>query len=118
MADAPDDLDRVLGALANQHRREIVRMLAFHPHSISQLAHRRGLSLSAINKHVAVLERAGLVKRRKTGRTTFLALGRTPILELQAWLGEFNAYWGSEAESLANYEAFLAKDPGSTREKA
>jgi DNA-binding transcriptional ArsR family regulator len=118
LSDAPDDLDRVLGALANHHRREIVRMLAFHPHSISQLAHQRGLSLPAINKHIAVLERAGLVARRKTGRTTFLALGRKPILELQAWLGEFHAYWGSEAESLANYDAYLASDPGPTREKA
>lgn len=117
MPDAPDDLDRVLGALANHHRREIVRMLAFHPHSISQLAHRRGLSLPAINKHVAVLERAGLVTRRKTGRTTFLALGRKPIIELQAWLGEFHAYWGSEAEGLANYEAYLVNEPGQMREK-
>jgi DNA-binding transcriptional ArsR family regulator len=117
LPDAPDDLDRVLGALANHHRREIVRVLAFHPSSISQLARQRRLSLPAINKHIAVLERAGLVTRRKTGRTTFLALGRQPIVELQRWLGEFHAYWGSEAESLANYEAYLDKDPGPTREK-
>lgn len=111
MAEASDDLDRPLAALANRHRREIVRMLALHPHSISRLAHMRGLSLPAINKHVRVLEEAGLVQRRKLGRTTYLVPRRAPIVRLQAWLGEFHAYWGADKASLENYERYLATDP-------
>jgi len=106
--EASDDLDLLFAALANRHRREMVDLLALQPHSISRLAAIRGLSLPAINKHVRVLERAGLVRRRKLGRTTFLALDRASIRSLQAWLGRYHAYWGTGEESLKNYEPFLA----------
>jgi DNA-binding transcriptional ArsR family regulator len=112
----PDDLDRLFGALANRHRREMVHLLGLQPYSISRLATIRGLSLPAINKHVRVLEEAGMIRRRKLGRTTFLTLDRGSILGLQAWLGRYHAYWGTEKESLENYEAYLAADVGTRRE--
>ena len=110
MVEAPDELDRLFGALANRHRREMVRLLGLQPHSISKLAHIRGLSLPAINKHVRVLVETGVVRRRKLGRTTFLTLDRASIRSLQGWLGEFHAYWGTEKESLENYAQFLARE--------
>lgn len=115
MVEGTDDLDRLFGALANRHRREMVRLLGLQPYSISRLAGIRGLSLPAINKHVRVLLEAGIVERRKRGRTTFLTLDRASIRRLQAWLGEYHAYWGTEAESLENYDQFLARE--STREE-
>jgi Predicted transcriptional regulators len=108
MVEVPDELDRLFGALANRHRREMVHLLGLQPYSISRLAHIRGLSLPAINKHVRVLVEAGMVGRRKLGRTTFLTLDRASIRRLQAWLGEYHAYWGTEKESLENYAQFLA----------
>jgi DNA-binding transcriptional ArsR family regulator len=116
VVEVPDDLDRLFGALANRHRREMVHLLSLQPSSISRLAAIRGLSLPAINRHVRVLEEAGLVRRRKLGRTTFLALDRGSILVLQAWLGQYHAYWGTEKESLENYEAYLTADTGAKRE--
>jgi DNA-binding transcriptional ArsR family regulator len=110
------DLDRLFGALANGHRREMVHMLGLQPHSISRLASARGLSLPAMNKHVRVLEDAGLVTRRKLGRTTFLALDRATMRELQAWLTQYHAYWGTDKETLENYEAYLARDPQPSKE--
>ena len=71
-----EELDAIFEALANRHRREIVYVLGLHPCSISQLADMRGLSLPAIHKHIAVLERADLVSRRKLGRSNFLTLNR------------------------------------------
>ena len=59
-----DDLSRVFDALANEHRREIIRLLALQPRSISQLAEIRGMSLPAIHKHVALLA-ATLVQNPK-----------------------------------------------------
>lgn len=118
MAKVPDDLDRLFGALANRHRREMVHLLALQPYSISRLAASRGLSLPAINKHVRVLEEAGVVRRRKLGRTTFLALDRASIRGLQAWLGQYHAYWGTEEETLENYEPFLAAEPPTQRERS
>jgi DNA-binding transcriptional ArsR family regulator len=111
----PEDLDRVFAALGNRHRREMVQLLALQPYSISRLAALRGLSLPAINKHVGVLVEAGIVRRRKLGRTTFLTLDRGAIRSLQAWLGQYHAYWGTEHETLENYESFLATDPSTER---
>jgi DNA-binding transcriptional ArsR family regulator len=105
-----DDLDTFFDALANEHRRAIVEVLALHPDSISHLARMRGLSLPAIHKHIAILESAGLVARQKTGRTTFLTLRREALGVLQAWIGRFHLYWGSEAETLANYERYLVNE--------
>jgi DNA-binding transcriptional ArsR family regulator len=117
VVEAPDDLDRLFGALANRHRREMVYLLGLQPYSISRLAAIRGLSLPAINKHVRVLEEAGMIRRRKLGRTTFLALDRGSILGLQAWLGQYHAYWGTEKETFENYEPFLAAEPSTERER-
>ena len=111
----PDDLDTVLAALANAHRRAIVHALGLQPYSISQLAELRDLSLPAIHKHLAILENARLIRRRKTGRTTYLTLDRQSLRSLQGWLAGFHPYWGTDAESLANYEEFLTGDPSGTR---
>ncbi len=110
----PDDLDTVLAALANAHRRAIVHALGLQPYSISQLAQLRGLSLPAIHKHLAILENAHLIRRRKTGRTTYLTLDRQSLRSLQGWLAEFHTYWGTDAESLANYEEFFDGNPSGT----
>ena len=114
MLEAVDGLDQQFGALANRHRREMLRLLGLQPHSISRLARARGLSLPAINKHVRVLVDAGIVERRKLGRTTFLTLDRASIRSLQTWLGEFHAYWGTDKETLENYEQFLSTEPKAT----
>lgn len=109
MTEEPE-LDEPFVALANSHRRAIVSALGLQPRSISQLAAMRSLSLPAIHKHVLVLESAGMVVRRKVGRTNFLALNRGPLRGMQEWLAGFNAYWGSEKETLENYAHYLGSE--------
>jgi len=109
-----DDLSPVFDALANDHRREIIRALALQPQSISQLASLRGLSLPAIHKHVRVLEKAAMVRRRKVGRTNYLALERVPLRRLAAWVEQFHPWWGTEGESLETYAEYLSKEPEMT----
>ncbi len=101
-------LDQILEALANPHRRDIVYLLGLQPHAINQLARRRGLSLPAINKHLKMLENAGLISRRKQGRTTYLTLNRQPLQQLQAWIGQFHPYWGGDEATYENYGQYLA----------
>ena len=105
--EATRDLDLVFEAFANKHRREIVYALGLQPHSISQLAELRGLSLPAIHKHIKVLENAEMVIRRKIGRTNFLTLNRASLRGLQDWLAQFQTHWGHERESLENYARYL-----------
>jgi DNA-binding transcriptional ArsR family regulator len=113
MAGEGDDaavLDSVLEALANPHRREIVYVLGLQPCAISQLARMRGLSLPAIHKHVKILENAGLVSRRKAGRTTYLILVPQRLRLLQDWAGQFHTWWGSDQASFENYQGYLGRD--------
>ena len=105
------DLDQVFAAMANEHRRAMVLALALRPHSISELADQRGLSLPAIHKHVRVLADAGMVLRRKSGRTNWLALRRAPLRELQEWTEQFNPWWGTDEETLENFAEHLNTHP-------
>jgi DNA-binding transcriptional ArsR family regulator len=82
----PPDLDSVFEALANKHRREIIYVLSLEPCSISKLAFLRNLSLPAIHKHIEVLEKGGIVTRRKIGQTNFLTLNRESLRGLDDWL--------------------------------
>jgi DNA-binding transcriptional ArsR family regulator len=108
-----DNLDKVFEALGNQHRREIVYALGLQPHSISQLATMRGLSLPAIHKHLKILENANLIKSKKFGRSNFLTINRQSLIGLQKWLMQYHAHWGSDEETLENYVDYLKT--GNTR---
>ncbi len=103
----PHELDGVFNALANAHRREIVRFLGQQPAAIHHLADMRELSLPAMNKHIGVLEGAGLIKRHKKGRTTFLTLDPAPLALLQQWAGQFHTYWGTGDGTFENYDHYL-----------
>jgi DNA-binding transcriptional ArsR family regulator len=103
----PKELDKVFESLGNQHRREIVYALGLQPHSTSQLASMRGLSLPAIHKHIKILEDAALIKSRKLGRTHFLTINRQSLKGLQNWLMQYQAHWGNNEETLENYANYL-----------
>ena len=105
----PANLDSIFEALANKHRREIVYALSLQPHSISQLAAMRELSLPAIHKHIKILISSDLIKEKKIGRTHFLALNRQSLLSLQNWLMQYQAYWGHDEETLENYAEYITK---------
>ncbi len=96
-------LDEVFAALGNAQRRRIVDIVSLQPASIQQLATRIGMSLTAINRHVNVLEDSGLVIRRKSGRTTFLSIRRSTMRRVQDWTLQYNAMWGTDDETLDNY---------------
>jgi DNA-binding transcriptional ArsR family regulator len=105
-ADA-DDLDTVFAALAHRHRREIVDLLALQPASIQQLARQIGISLPAIHRHLAVLEQASLIQRKKSGRVNFLAIHRVGLRRVRDWALQYRTDWGSDEESLDNYIAAI-----------
>jgi DNA-binding transcriptional ArsR family regulator len=111
------DLDNVFEALAHKHRREIIHMLSLQPCSISQLAAMRGLSLPAIHKHIEVLEKGGLIIRKKIGRTNFLALNREGLHGIQDWFTQYHTYWGSDQETLENYTEYLEREYAKAKEK-
>ena len=110
-----DLLDQLLEALANPHRRDIVYLLGLQPYAVHQLAELRGLSLPAIHKHIKVLEHAGLISRRKHGRTNYLTLDPRPLRLLQGWVNQFHTHWGSAMASYENYASHLGFDRNDDR---
>ena len=80
------DLDDTLVALADETRREILRRLASGEARVTELARPFDISLNSVSKHIRILERAGLVRRRVAGREHFLALEPKPFDELAEWI--------------------------------
>jgi len=65
---APPDFDRMFGALADATRRDIVRRAIGGEEGVAELAEHYPMSFAAVQKHVAILERAGLVTKERIGR--------------------------------------------------
>jgi len=99
----PNQLDSIFTALAHERRREIIKALASQPSTVGQLSAAYQVSLPAIHRHIRILEEAGLIQRKKVGRTNFVALNRTGLVASQMWLGQYHTYWGSNQETLENY---------------
>ncbi len=77
----------------------------------------RNLSLPAIHKHIKVLEKGGMLIRKKIGRTNFLTLNRESLRGLQDWVMQYHTYWGSNEETLENYAQYLSREPTKNKEK-
>lgn len=86
-------LDVVMGALADPTRRAIVARLAAGEARVTDVARPFGISLNSVSKHVRMLERAKLVRRRVQGREHFLSLTPGPMDEAVAWMEAQKRLW-------------------------
>ena len=96
-------LDRTFGALADPTRRRILAQLAKGDGCVTDLARPHAMSLAAVPKHLIVLEKAGLVKRRRSGRVHSLALEAKPMKEAQAWIDRYRKFWEANLDQFENY---------------
>lgn len=95
-------LDAAFGALSDPTRRAMVDRLARRGEcTVGELAEPFAMSLPAVSKHVTVLERAGLVERRRVGRTQRCRLVPGRIDEAGAWLEERRTMWTGRLDRLA-----------------
>src|SRR5882672_5187377 len=81
-------------------RRSILRRLAAGEARVTEVAAPFGISLNSVSKHIRLLERAGLVRRRISGRDHFLALEPKPFDDLTQWMRETRAFWTSRLDKL------------------
>ncbi|MEX1183571.1 MAG: metalloregulator ArsR/SmtB family transcription factor [Gemmatimonadota bacterium] len=88
-----ENLDRIFRALANATRRDIVARVLTGEQSVSDLAARYRMSFAAIQKHVAVLEEAGLVVKRPQGRERLVRGNPERIARVRDLLTELEALW-------------------------
>jgi DNA-binding transcriptional ArsR family regulator len=86
-------LDAVFSALANEHRRRILRRLASGDAATARIARDFDFSKQALSRHIAVLEDAGLVKRTVRGRERRLALAPSRLHDVATWLFQLHRGW-------------------------
>jgi len=95
-----DQLSQVLAAVADPTRRAIVATLARGPATISEIAKPFPVSFNAVSKHMMVLERAGLVERKVSGRKRVCRLRPRGLRRVNAWLEQYRQFWEDRLDAL------------------
>ncbi|MCG6875559.1 MAG: metalloregulator ArsR/SmtB family transcription factor [Betaproteobacteria bacterium] len=97
------NLDGVFAALADPTRRAIIERLAGRPAAVGELAQDTTMSLPGFMKHLAILERAGLLARRKDGRVVQCALAPHALREAANWLERYRRFWEERLDALERF---------------
>jgi DNA-binding transcriptional ArsR family regulator len=100
MVTAQANLDQTLLALADPTRRAILRRLSRGEARVTELAQPFDMSLNAVSKHIRILERSDLVRRRTAGREHFLSFNRQQLDELATWIETQRAEWNARLDAL------------------
>ena len=100
---ASEDLSQLFGALSDETRRGILARLAEGDASVGEIAAPFDVSRPAISKHLRVLERAGLVERRRDGRISRCSLRAGPMREAASWIDRYQAFWKHQLDALSRY---------------
>lgn len=99
-----DGLDDVFVALAHPARRAILARLAQDGEvMVTEIAAPFELSLNAVSKHLKLLERAGLIRRRIEGREHHCRLDAAPLAEAAEWMERYRTFWTESLDSLERY---------------
>ena len=96
-------LDRTMMALADPTRRAILQRLSKGEARVTELARPFDVSLNAVSKHILVLERAHLVRRRIEGREHFLSVNTVPLDEITRWIDKYRQMWEQRLDRLDEY---------------
>jgi DNA-binding transcriptional ArsR family regulator len=101
-------LDRTFAALADPTRRAMIAELTGGPRTVSALAQPHAMTLVAASKHVTVLERAGLLRRERVGRSQVCTLRRDALDQAGGWIERHRAFWTTRLDALADHLAATA----------
>ncbi len=96
----PPDFDRMFGALADATRRDIVRRAIDGDEGVAELAEHYPMSFAAVQKHVAILERAGLVTKERTGRRKVVRTNLEGVLVARRLLDRYEELWRGRVDRM------------------
>jgi DNA-binding transcriptional ArsR family regulator len=100
-------LDSTFRALADPTRRGMLANLVLGEKSIGELAEPFAMSFAGASKHGKVLEDAGLIARRKQGRTHLISIDAKPLEEAERWMRQWEKFWNKRLDRL---EALIERD--------
>src|SRR5215216_859547 len=116
---AADHLSTTLAALADPTRRALLARLALGETSVTELAEPFSMSLTAVSKHLKVLERAGLIARGREAQWRPCRLRAGPLKEAAEWIGGYREFWEESLDRLDEYLRELQrKSPEPARKRA
>lgn len=95
-------ISRTLIAFSDPTRRQIIRRLLLGDARVTEVARPFSISLNSVSKHIRVLERAGLVKRRRVGREHILRFDPQPLDELSKIAARYVTFWEENLQRLDN----------------
>lgn len=94
------NLDDTLMALADPTRRAILQQLATGNARVTDLARPFPISLNSVSKHIRILERADLVRRRRIGREHILSIHPQPLIDAARWMETQRVFWTERLDAL------------------
>jgi DNA-binding transcriptional ArsR family regulator len=106
------ETDRLFHALADATRRDILHRCAGGEPSVSRLAEAYPMSFAAVQKHVAVLERAGMVVKERRGREQLVRTDRDAVLRARQALDRLETAWRGRVDRMAGLLAKVPDTPG------
>ena len=92
--------DLTLTALAHPVRRAILERVMQTELRVTELAKPFTMSLNAVSKHIRILERAGLVSRRRVWREHLVSFNSEPLEQVSAWIEKSRAFWSARLDAL------------------
>jgi DNA-binding transcriptional ArsR family regulator len=98
---APPDFDGMFGALADRTRRDIVRRAITAEEGIVELASYYSMSFAAVQKHIAILERAGLVTKERVGRRKVVRTNLDRLRVVRRLLDQYEELWRGRVAGMA-----------------
>ena len=98
-----DQLSNILTALSHPTRRAIIGQLAKGPARFLDIAKPFDTALNAVTKHLKMLERAGLIERRKQGREVIISFRGEPLREVGGWVHEYERFWNEHLDQFEQY---------------
>jgi DNA-binding transcriptional ArsR family regulator len=106
----PPDFDRMFGALADHTRRDIVRRAIDGEEGVAELASHYPMSFAAVQKHVAILERAGLVTKQRMGRRKVVRTNVEALRVARRLLDQYEELWRGRVDRMTELVAEKPKE--------
>jgi DNA-binding transcriptional ArsR family regulator len=97
------ELSDVLTAISHPTRRAIIDRLAKGPAGFLELARPFDTALNSVTKHLKLLERAGLIERRKQGREVVISLRGEPLKEVAGWVHHYERFWNEQLDQFEHH---------------
>lgn len=110
-----NQLNDVFTAISHPSRRAIIEQLSAGPARFSDIARPFDTALNSVTKHLKLLERAGLIERRRQGREVFISFRGEPLRQAAGWVHEYERFWNTRLDQFEQY--FKKKKHGKRQEK-